>query len=79
MAGVRADLVQSYGRLLLRAKQQRVAVSGHGEAALSDLEAAAPVVPRSHKQQRDDGSDRLRAASHEVEALLSRIESQVGA
>jgi len=54
----------------------QTAVSGSGSAKLNDLEKAVEL-PVRHKQTVDDGTDHLRAASHEVEALLSRIESQV--
>jgi hypothetical protein len=51
-------------------------MSCSGSAKLSDLEKAVEL-PVRHKQTVDDGVDHLRAASHEVEALLTRIESQV--
>mmetsp|Transcript_5333 Transcript_5333/g.10168 ORF Transcript_5333/g.10168 Transcript_5333/m.10168 type:complete len:323 (-) Transcript_5333:20-988(-) len=74
-SGVRADLAQSYGRLLLKPKGRRAStVSAKVQETMSDLESAFPPPVATKREEEAVGYER---ASREMDALLSRIEEQV--
>uniref|UniRef100_A0A7S0RJS6 Uncharacterized protein n=1 Tax=Pyramimonas obovata TaxID=1411642 RepID=A0A7S0RJS6_9CHLO len=70
-AGVRADLVQSYGRLLMKKARP---LSSNGIEVLSELEASLPTVVKKQEVTEQVGYEKT---TREVDAILSRIEDEV--